>query len=328
MRLIGGLVSLVLLLALCAGVGGLWLVRAMDRPGPLAEESLVEVAGGGGVGEIAALLEQAGVIEDAVLFEVGARLLAGGDTLKAGEYLIPAGVSARAVLDMLIGGHTFARKLTVPEGLTARQVVALIEQAPGLAGEVEAVPPDGSLLPETYHYSRGDMRAEVLARMRQALDETLAELWPRRADGLPYDSPEQALVLASIVEKETALEAERRHVAGVFINRLRRGMRLQSDPTVIYGLTGGAAPLGRPLTSADLDADNAFNTYVIGGLPPQPIANPGRASIEAVLDPADTEDLYFVADGAGGHVFARTLEEHNRNVAKWRRLVERASESR
>jgi UPF0755 protein len=329
MRLIGGLVSLALLLAVCAGGGALWLVRNMERPGPLAEDALLEVSEGSGMGDIAALLERAGVVGDARLFEVGARLVLwrDGGTLKAGEYMVPAGMSARAVLDMLVAGRVHVRKLTVPEGLTARQVVALIQQSPALAGEVGPVPADGTLLPENYHYRRGDSRAEMLARMRRALDEALAELWPKRAEGLPFDSPERALVLASIVEKETANADERRHIAGVFVNRLRRGMRLQSDPTVIYGLTGGAGALGRPLTGADLDTDNAFNTYQIDGLPPRPIANPGRDSIAAVLNPAETEDLYFVADGSGGHAFARTLAEHNRNVAKWRRLAHDAHAS-
>ena len=195
----------------------------------------------------------------------------------------------------------------------------MLAATPALAGEMAPVPAEGSLLPETYHYGRGDRRAALIARMAAAMDETLAELWQGRAEGLPFDSPPAAMVLASIVEKETGLAAERRHVAGVFVNRLRRGMRLQSDPTVIYGLTGGAGPLGRPLTRADLETDHPYNTYRIDGLPPHPIANPGREAIAAVLDPLPTGDLYFVADGSGGHVFAPTLDEHNRNVANWRR---------
>ncbi|HSR71798.1 MAG TPA: endolytic transglycosylase MltG, partial [Kiloniellales bacterium] len=205
---------------------------------------------------------------------------------------------------------------------TSQEAVTLIEQAEYLDGEIETVPPEGSLLPETYHYSRGDRREAVLERMRAALTDALAELWPRRVEGLPLSSPREAVILASIVEKETGLAEERPMIASVFYNRLRGGMRLQSDPTVVYGLAGGSGALGRPLTRADLQTPTPFNTYLIDGLPPEPISNPGRAAIEAVLQPAETEYLYFVADGNGGHRFAETLAEHNRNVAEWRRARE------
>ncbi len=225
----------------------------------------------------------------------------------------------RDTLELMVSGKTVARRLTLPEGLTSFEVVALVQKAEGLEGEVQAVPPEGTLLPETYHYARGETRAEVVARMGRALDQVLDELWPERAPGLPISSPEQAVVLASIVEKETAVADERPLVASVFVNRLKKGMRLQSDPTVVYGLTGGKGPLGRALTRKDLQTPSPYNTYLADGLPPGPIANPGRASIEAVLNPAKTEYLYFVADGDGGHRFAKTLAEHNRNVAQWRK---------
>lgn len=224
---------------------------------------------------------------------------------------------------MLAAGRTVVRRLTVPEGFTTFQVVALVEGAEGLEGEVGDIPGEGELLPETFFYSWGDTRRQMIARARRAMSEALAELWPKRAPDLPLRSPAEAVVLASIVEKETAIGEERPQVAAVFINRLRRGMRLQADPTVIYGLTGGRSVLDRPLSRADLETAHPWNTYVIAGLPPTPIANPGRASLQAVLRPASSDDLYFVADGTGRHLFAATLAEHNRNVARLRE-IERA----
>ena len=320
MRFIGDLISLILAVVAVAIAGLLWVIDRAERPGPLGQETVVQIAAGSGIGAIAESLVEAGAVEDSRLFSLSARLLAPNRTLKAGEYTLAAGASVRALIEQLAEGRTLIRKLTVAEGLTSAEVVALLAATPALAGEMAPLPAEGSLLPETYHYGLGGQRAALIARMAAAMDETLAELWRGRAVGLPFDTPQAALVLASIVEKETGVAAERRHVAGVFVNRLRRGMRLQSDPTVIYGLTGGAGPLGRPLTRADLEADHPYNTYRIDGLPPHPIANPGRAAIAAALDPLPTGDLYFVADGSGGHVFARTLDEHNRNVANWRRV--------
>lgn len=239
--------------------------------------------------------------------------------LKAGEYRFPAHVTLRAAMDLVAEGRTVVRRLTVPEGLTSARILKLVQEAEGLSGTVTTVPAEGSLLPETWNYSWGDDRAALLARMMRARDEVLADLWPKRAANLPLKSPAEALVLASIVEKETGLAAERPQVAAVFINRLRRNMRLQSDPTVVYGASPGNPPERSP-TRAELDQANAWNTYRIDGLPPSPIANPGRASIAAVLNPATHDFLYFVADGSGAHAFARTLDEHNRNVARWRRL--------
>ena len=324
MRILGGLFSLVVLLALGGGGTALWLLDRVERPGPLADEVVVEIADGSSVGVIAGVLERAGAVDDGRLFEIAVRVTARGETLKAGEYALPAGASVADLIALLVGGRTFAHRITLPEGLTSAEIVALIGEAEALSGEIAEVPAEGSLLPETYLYSRGDSREALLARMAAALEETKEELWAGRAENLPFDTPEQALILASIVEKETAVAEERAHIAGVFVNRLGGGMRLQSDPTVIYGLTDGEGPLGRALTRADLDLDHPFNTYRIDGLPPAPIANPGRDSIAAVLSPLETEDLYFVADGSGGHVFAHTLGEHNRNVAKWRRRARAA----
>jgi UPF0755 protein len=297
-----------------------WGKARFESPGPLETRTIVFIPPGSGLENIAQTLAREGVIARPTIFIWGARLTSKARQLKAGEFAFPARVSPERALNIIISGKTVARKLTVPEGLTSAEVVALVRQAPALVGKVESVPPEGSLLPETYHYRRGDSRAALIRRMRQGMDALLDEVWPGRADDLPFDTRREAVTLASIVEKETAVPDERAMVAGVFVNRLRRGMRLQSDPTVRFALTEGKQPLDRPLTRGDLDLEHPFNTYHAGGLPPGPIANPGRAAIEAVLHPAETDFLYFVANGNGGHAFARTLREHNRNVAKWRRI--------
>ena len=297
----------------------IWVRDSFHSPGPLESEATLVLDQGLGLAAIADRLAERGVIRDSLIFKIGVRLAGTHQGLRAGEYSFPPGISAHGVMSRLVAGRTVARRLTVPEGLTSVVVVRLVARAQGLDGPAPAPPEEGSLLPETYHYEHGDSRAGVVLRMTDALAETIAELWPRRAEALPYASPREAVILASIVEKETALPEERRRVAAVFVNRLRRGMRLQSDPTVAYGLTSGQAPLDRPLTRADLQTPSPYNTYLIDGLPPGPIANPGRESIEAVLDPIQSEELYFVADGTGGHAFARTLAEHNRNVARWRK---------
>jgi UPF0755 protein len=295
-------------------------VERFEGPGPLAAERIVIVPRGAGVERIAQTLADSGVIEDVILFQLGVRVLEAGRRLKAGEYRFPAAVSMHGAVAILEQGQTVVHSLTVPEGLTSAQTVALVAAAEALSGEIGAVPGEGSLLPETYHFKRDDERAALLGRMAEAMDRTLAALWAARAKDLPLKTPDEALVLASMIERETGVAGERPLVASVFVNRLRRGMRLQSDPTVVYGITGGQAPLGRALTRQDLQAPTAYNTYTIDGLPPGPIANPGRAALEAALRPTESPYLYFVADGTGGHAFASTLQEHNRNVAKWRKV--------
>ncbi|MEI6162325.1 MAG: endolytic transglycosylase MltG, partial [Roseococcus sp.] len=242
----------------------------------------------------------------------------GEGPLHAGEFTFPVAVSIQEVLAILREGRMAQRRFTIAEGLTARQIAALLERAEGLTGDVPPLA-EGAALPETYAFTWGDTRASVARRAVAAMDAALAEAWAARAPNLPLANPREALILASIIERETGVAGERALVGGVFVNRLRRGMMLQSDPTVAY-VPGQGLPLDRPLTRADLDAQNPFNTYRIRGLPPGPIASPGREALRAATRPAETEFVYFVADGSGGHAFARTLEEHNRNVARWRAL--------
>ena len=311
---------LIVLAGMTGGAGFLWLQSAYTAPTQTQNEKIIVIERGSSVASIARQLQSLGLIRFARVFRFGVRLLSDDKPLQAGEYRIPAQASASAIAEILKSGVQVVHKLTVAEGLTSIEIVDLLSDEPLLKGEVGGIPREGTLLPETYHFHRGETRAEIIKRMGIALDNVLDEFWDARADGLPFASPEEAVILASIVEKETAVEAERSLVAGVFINRLKKGMRLQSDPTVVYGITNGAGPLGRPLSRADLNAKTAYNTYQIDGMPPTAIANPGRASIAAVLNPATTDALYFVADGSGGHAFAATLEEHNRNVRAWRKL--------
>jgi UPF0755 protein len=308
----------ILLLAAAAGAFLAW--RHFEAPGPLERETVILVPKGSGVEAIARQLDEAGALKSPLIFSTVARLTGAGARLKAGEYALPPGISPAGIMDLLRRGQTVVHRLTVPEGSTARQVLALVQAAEALSGPLPAVPPEGSLLPETYHFSRGDSRAELIGRMSRAMSQLVDELWAGRDPAFPLKTKTELVTLASIVERETGIPEERPKVAGVFLNRLARGMRLQSDPTTIYGVSEGLGVLDRPLSRRDLDSEHMWNTYVIPGLPPSPIANPGRASLEAVLRPAKTDALYFVADGSGGHAFARTLEEHNQNVAKLRRL--------
>lgn len=305
-------------LALLAGGLVLYLYYEIQRAGPSAEPVTVIIERGTGLEGIGATLEGAGALR--WRYWLAAAALAPGDErpLQAGEYEIPPGASALAIVRLLRDGKVVVHRLTVPEGLAVAEIMAIVGETGPLSGTLPPMPPEGSLLPETYNYTRGETRSAMIDRMRKAMDEELAAAWAAKADGLPFDTPEQALVLASIIEKETALDGERRRIAGVFVNRLRKGMRLQSDPTVIYGITKGSGRLGRDLSRTDLTTPTPYNTYVIGGLPPGPIASPGRDSLRAAVNPMKTDDLYFVADGTGGHAFAPSLDEHNRNVKRWR----------
>ncbi|MBA5776816.1 endolytic transglycosylase MltG [Stappia sp. F7233] len=304
--------------------GGLlyWGKLQFDSEGPLKEEKTVIISSGSGLDSIASILTYQGVIEDDLVFKAGVWIYKNARKLKAGEYAFPAGASMRQVMDALVEGKAVYHAVTVPEGWTSAQVVERLKSDPTLVGELTEIPPEGALLPETYSFTRGTTREQILQQMISAQTKALAEIWERRADGLPVKSPEELVVLASIVEKETARADERPRVAGVFVNRLNRGMRLQSDPTILYGLYGGEAwKVDRSaIKRSELDAKNPYNTYQIDGLPPGPIGNPGRAAMEAVASPSRTRDLYFVADGTGGHVFAETFEQHQRNVAKWRQV--------
>ena len=322
MRTVGRLSLVVVAVLAISGVTAYFYGDNLyTRPGPLVVDKRLVIEKGSGVGQVAALLHRQGIIDNPLVFRVGVRLDGMADTLKAGEFDFPAATSMRQAAVLIASGKTVLRRLTIAEGLTTRQILELVGAAEGLTGELEEHPvPEGSLLPETYFYSWGDTRSALVTRMRNAMAAALSELWRARNPGLTLRSPAEAIVLASIIEKETGIAEERRRVSAVFHNRLKRGMRLQSDPTVVYGLAGGRGGLGRPLTRSDLATPSPYNSYLNHGLPPGPIANPGRAAIEAALTPDDSKDLYFVADGSGGHAFARTLAEHNRNVARYRRL--------
>ncbi|MFO7855717.1 MAG: endolytic transglycosylase MltG [Paracoccaceae bacterium] len=313
------LILLVLGLAVVAG----WGASQWRGEGPLETPAEVTIPRGASIERASAILEDAGAISDALIFRLGARYSGLDRRIKAGEFAIPPGTSMEDVLRCLVDQSTCRRvtyPITVVEGMTVWEAVEALRASEVLTGEIEAVPPEGTLAPDTYAVTRGDDRAAVLARMTAEQAERLAEAWAARAPDLPISTPEEALILASIIEKETALPEERETIAGVFANRLRRGMRLQTDPTVIYGITEGKGPLGRGLRRSELDRRTPWNTYRIDGLPPTPIANPGLASLKAAVRPEPTEYVFFVADGTGGHVFAETYAEHQRNVAAWRRI--------
>ena len=321
-RVIVGLISGLLTLALVGALGLSWALWTYQGPGPEAKggakNHVVILRRGAGLNEIASALEKGGAVRSAAVFVAAAQLTGAARSLKAGEYEFPSRASMATVLDYIRDGRVVVHQVTIPEGWTVDMAVEALMKEEALVGEV-ATPPEGSILPQTYAFERGEERAAVLQRMMDARDKLLADLWPKRKAGLPIRTPEEAIILASIVEKETGQTSERPRVAAVFVNRLNKGMRLESDPTIIYGLTKGR-PLGRGIRRSELDRPNPYSTYQIDGLPPTPIANPGEASIAAVLDPPDTDELFFVADGTGGHVFATTLEEHNRNVARWRQV--------
>ena len=304
-------------LVAAATVGaGFYAVHLYDAPGPLAADRAVVVPRGG-IGQVAAVLKEQGVIRTAWEFQAAALATRGAGTLKAAELEFPASASLQQVLTVLRTSKPVQHKLTIAEGLTAIQVAALFAQADALAGEMPAIA-EGSVLPQTYIYERGTARLTILGRASRAMEAELDESWSTRAPDLPLASPHDALILASIVERETAKPEERKLVAAVYLNRLRRGMKLQSDPTVVYGASNGAGTLDHGLTRAELDADTPYNSYRYAGLPPGPICMPGHAAIDAATHPADSTDLFFVADGTGGHSFAKTEQEHARNVQRWR----------
>ena len=300
--------------ALLLGAAAVFAWSWWGRSAVEADTAFV-VPSGSSLTSVAQKLEAEGLIRSADGFLMQARILGSGDPIKAGEFLLPAGSSAGTILDTFQHGEVIRRFVTIPEGLPSIMVHERLMAEPLLTGTIP-VPEEGSVLPESYDFERGETRAAVLARMQQAMKDTLAELWPKRAPGIVVSTPREAVILASIVEKETGVAGERRMVAGLYSNRVRQGMLLQADPTIIYPITKGK-PLGRRIRQSEISAVNGYNTYTMVGLPEGPITNPGRASIEAVLNPAKTDALYMVADGKGGHVFAGTLEEHNDNVARW-----------
>jgi UPF0755 protein len=289
--------------------------------GPLDQTKHVVIPRGAGPVTMAKLLREEGVLSYPLLFRVALMVEPNPKPVKAGEYEIPAHASMAAVADILQSGKVVQRRLTVPEGLTTAEVVELVRKTEALSGEISLDLKEGDLLPETYFYSRDDTRDGLLSRMKEAMDKALDEAWRKRAAGLPLANRREALVLASIIEKETAVPAERAKVAAVYLNRLRHKMKLESDPTTIYGLTGGKGSFNRELTRVDLQSTSPYNTYVASGLPPGPICNPGRASIVAATNPTPRDrSLYFVADGQGGHVFSTNVYEHNRNVERWKAI--------
>jgi UPF0755 protein len=320
-RVVRSLFAIALVTGVIAGGAIVFAYMQFTAKGPLVASKIYQVNHGKKRSEIGAELQDAGIVSSAGIFTAAAYVrYALGTRLKAGEYEFPEQASMEQVLSIITSGRVKTYKLTVPEGWTTQMAVARVTENDVLTGEITAMPVEGAIMPETYLFPRGRTRQKILDEMQAAQTKMLDELWSKRSVSDTVKTKEQAVTLASIVEKETAVPDERPLIASVFHNRLKQGMRLQSDPTIIYGLVGGKGKLDRGLTKDDVDSDTAYNTYKINGLPPGPIANPGRASLEAVLNPPDTGYLYFVADGSGGHAFAKTLEEHNTNVAKWRAI--------
>ncbi len=332
-------------LAVLAGAAAIFLffffTSAISRPGPKAEPEAFMVERGASGADIASALQREGLINDALLFRIANRLYGGGQALQAGEYLIPERASVRQIVEMMTSGDALQHALTFHEGITIDAVMKIIEASDVLTGDMPETPPEGSILPETYHVQRGMTRAALLQQMREARDAAVEEIWAGRQADLPINSPEELVILASIVERETGVPSERPEVAAVFVNRLRVPMRLESDPTIIYGVckqfpdrcVDGRLVNGqgqrRTIRASEIALNTGYNTYRIDRLPPTPIANPGRAALEATAHPAQSNALYFVADGTGGHVFASTLAEHNANVARWRQIeAQRLAEQR
>lgn len=317
------LMTVIVCLTIAAAGTVYYAMSAYEDNGPLTANTNFIVRNGAGIQEIASSLERNNIVSDGRVFRfMSEAYLEDNDTLKAGEYEIKAGSSMQEIMQLLKSGKSILYSVSLPEGLTVKQMFARLGGDPVLEGDLPVqVPAEGTLRPDTYKFSRGTKRGEIVAQMAAAQKSLVDQIWDKRDPDLPIASREEFVTLASIVEKETGIADERSRVASVFINRLEKGMRLQSDPTIIYGIFGGdGKPADRPILKSDLEKDTPYNTYVIKGLPPTPIANPGRAALEAVANPSRTSDLYFVADGTGGHVFAATLDEHNSNVRRWRKI--------
>ncbi|ACB95909.1 endolytic transglycosylase MltG [Beijerinckia indica] len=321
-----GFLSFLLIAAIGIMVVLIWTQRKMQEPGPLTADRVVFIAPGTEVPDIIARLDREGIIDSPLGLNIALLVEGKRSKVKAGEYLFKQGASLRDVMDTLVSGKQVLHALTLPEGLTSTQIVARIMEDDVLQGDIRDVPKEGTILPETYKFTRNSLRADLVRKMQEDQKRIVDQVWQRRASDLPLKSPYELVILASIVEKETGKADERPHVASVFLNRLQKRMRLQSDPTIVYGLVGGKGTLGRAILRSEVEKPTPYNTYVIDGLPPGPIANPGRAALEAVANPSRTRDLYFVADGTGGHVFAETLDQHVRNVQKWRQIEHDAKE--
>ncbi|WP_439925146.1 endolytic transglycosylase MltG [Nitrobacter sp. JJSN] len=320
---IAGNAIITLVLIGMLGVGGIYIYgkQKIEAPGPLREDKVVNIPARAGMTDIADILQREGVIDNNrwAFFGSVFALKARAD-LKPGEYSFQKNASLRDVIGTIVEGKVVQHLVTIPEGLTSEQIVARLSENEIFSGTIREIPREGTLLPETYKFPRGTSRDQVVQRMQQAQKRVLAEIWERRTADVPVKTPEQLVTLASIVEKETGKPDERSRVAAVFANRLKQKMKLQSDPTIIYGLVGGKGTLGRPIKRSEITQPSPYNTYVIEGLPPGPIANPGRASLEAAANPARTRDLFFVADGTGGHSFTETYEQHQKNVARLRTM--------
>jgi UPF0755 protein len=310
-------ITIFILVAVAVGFALVIGKQRFEAPGPLGSEKVVNIPRGG-VRDIADQLVREGVINDSTIFIAGVWVLKASGDLKAGEYQFNKQASVRQVVETIVEARVVQHPITIPEGLTSEQIVARLLENNVLAGNIKEIPREGTLLPDTYNFPRGFTRERLIQAMQQGHQRVLKDIWDHRNPDLPVKSPEQLVVLASIVEKETGRPEERTRVASVFVNRLKQKMKLQSDPTIIYGLVGGKGNLGRPLMRSEIDQPTPYNTYVIDGLPPAPIANPGRASLEAAANPARTKELFFVADGTGGHVFSDNYEQHQKNVARLR----------
>ncbi len=315
-----GLLTLFVAIAIAVVFGFSVLEREVTAPGPLQTEKVVVIPRNTGTNEIADILRREGVITQPMLFETYALLNRRRGQLKAGEFQFKAGTSIESAIDTLVEGKAILHSITIPEGLTSEQIMSRLFDNDILTGEIAETPREGTVLPDTYKFERGMTRQQIVNAMQAAHRQALAQIWQRRSPELPVKTAQELVILASIVEKETGRADERTRVAGVFINRLMKRMKLQSDPTIVYGLVGGKGTLGRGIMRSEIESATPYNTYVIEGLPPGPIANPGRAALEAVANPSRTKDLYFVADGSGGHAFAETYDQHLRNVTRWRQL--------